>query len=108
MDRDPDELLQHIRGQLTGASAIANLPVFTAPHECCGLAGRDCCLDVVSGAAPCVVTHCSQRDEFHYNFAGILESSQYELLESISIGQSWKDGRPLLKLWLRNPARYEA
>jgi len=56
MDRDPDELLQHIRGQL----------------------------------------------------AGILEPSQYELLEFIGIGQDWDDGRPLLKLWLKDPQRWQA
>lgn len=56
MDRDPDELLQHIRGQL----------------------------------------------------AGLLETWQYELLEFIGIGQAWHDGRPILKLWLKDPQRYEA
>lgn len=46
--------------------------------------------------------------ECHDLLAGILESWQYELLEFIGIGQAWEDGRPILKLWLKDPQRYEA
>ncbi len=40
--------------------------------------------------------------------AGILEPQQYEMTEHISVNASWEEGRAVLKLWLKDPMRYEA
>lgn len=40
--------------------------------------------------------------------AGILEPQQYDMTEHISVNASWEEGRAVLKLWLKDPMRYEA
>lgn len=96
MDRDPDELLQHIRGQLAGD------------------AGRVTSYRTADAAAAIIVLYRMQivpnnlQGNAVLSCAGVLEPSQYELLEFIGIGQDWDDGRPLLKLWLKDPQRWQA